>query len=412
MAGSVKILSDVPRVGRVARRPIHTFNLKQRPMVLQPFMIAPVLPGETLKNLLLQARVVTAPIKNSLIGWWNEYYFFYVKHSQLDGVDDFKAMMLDLEHTVGNAPTAFTQLYQVSTSGVAWLEQSLKLITEEYFRDEGEAWDNVTIDGLPVVALNRNSWLDSLVDSTTLETGGDLGDLETAAEDVTLRELDKAFQTYQFLQANELTNMTYEEFLKTHGVRGALTRDPRTPELIRYVRDWTYPSNTIDPTDGSATAACSWSVSERADKDRFFAEPGFIVGITCARPKLYLCKQKASLVQHLDNALMWLPAIMRDDPYTSLREFANNAGPLAGNVTNAYTVDVRDLWLYGDQFANYDLDADATGVGVDLPTTAGQHKYPTEAMLDTVYVSGDCAEGIKQDGVVSLNVMGAQRDAT
>lgn len=406
----VMILNDVQRTGRVARRPMHTFNLKHRPMVLQPMCIAPVIPGETMKNLLLQSRVVTAPIKNSLIGWWLEYYFFYVKHSQLDGADDFKAMMLDLEHSVGNAATVSVPLYQHEASGIGWLEQSLKLITEEYFRDEGEAWDNVTIDGLPVVAVNRNSWMDSLRDATTMPTGGDIGDVNAVAEDATIAELDKAFQTYQFLLAQNLTNMTYEEFLKSHGVRGALTRDPRTPELIRYVRDWTYPSNTIDPEDGSATAACSWSVSERADKDRFFAEPGFIVGITCARPKVYLAKQKSSLVQWLDNALAWLPAIMRDDPYTSLREFANTTGPLDGNVTNGYWVDLRDLYLYGDQFANYDLDADATGVAVDLPTAAQQHKYPTEAMLDTLYVSADCAAGVLQDGIVTLNILGKQQD--
>lgn len=406
------LLQDVQRVGRVARRPIHTFNLKQRPMVIQPFMAAPVLPGETLKNLLLQSRVVTAPIKNSLIGWWLEYYFFYVKHSQLDGADDFKAMMLDLEHTVGNAPSVDAALYQASTAGVNWLGQSLKLITEEYFRDEGEAWNNVTIDGLPVVSLNRNSWLDSIRDATTVPTGGDLGDLETAAEDVTIAELDSAFRTYQFLLAQNLTNQTYEEWLATYGVRGALARDPRTPELIRYTRDWTYPSNTIDPADGSATAACSWSIQERADKDRFFAEPGFIIGLTCARPKLYLCKQKSSLVQYLDNALAWMPAVMRDDPYTSLREFTNAQGPLAGNITNGYWIDLRDLYLWGDQFANYDLDADTTGVGVDLPTAAGEAKYPTEAMLDTLYVSADCQNGVLQDGIVSLNVLGTQRDAT
>ena len=32
----------------------------------------------------------------------------------------------------------------------------------------------------------------------------------------------------------------------------------------------------------------------------------------------------------------------------------NNAGPLAG-ATNGYWVDIRDLFLYGDQFVNYDL---------------------------------------------------------
>jgi len=32
------------------------------------------------ENLLIQSRVVTDPLQNSLIGWWQEYYIFYVKH--------------------------------------------------------------------------------------------------------------------------------------------------------------------------------------------------------------------------------------------------------------------------------------------------------------------------------------------
>ena len=74
-----------PRVGRKLRSPIHRFHLRHYPFQLQPFMLAPVIPGETMKNLLLQARVVTDPIKNGLIGWWQEYYFFYVKHRDLAG---------------------------------------------------------------------------------------------------------------------------------------------------------------------------------------------------------------------------------------------------------------------------------------------------------------------------------------
>jgi hypothetical protein len=57
--------------------------------------IAPVLPGETMKNLLLQARVVSDPIKNPLIGWWCEFYFFYVKHRDLDDRDVFTEMMVN-----------------------------------------------------------------------------------------------------------------------------------------------------------------------------------------------------------------------------------------------------------------------------------------------------------------------------
>ena len=74
---------QVPRpykgVKRVMRNPAHPWQLRTRPYQIQPCMISPVLPGETLKNLVGMSRVVTKPIANPLIGWWCEYYVFYVR---------------------------------------------------------------------------------------------------------------------------------------------------------------------------------------------------------------------------------------------------------------------------------------------------------------------------------------------
>lgn len=94
---AVVSLVNARRTGRVTRSPRHSFQLRQKPFLLQPFMIAPVMPGETMKSLLLQARAVTKPIKNPHVGWWAEYYFYYVKHRDLAGRDDFSEMMLDLD---------------------------------------------------------------------------------------------------------------------------------------------------------------------------------------------------------------------------------------------------------------------------------------------------------------------------
>lgn len=410
------MFEEVRRVGRKPRRPTHTFVLKQKPYTIQPFLLAPVLPGETLKNLLLQSRVVTDPIKHPLIGWWCEYYFFYVKHRDMDGSDDFQAMMLDLEHSLASyVPSATNAKYYQydDNGGIDWVGQCLKRVVEEYFRDEGEAWNNVTIDSMPAAAINSETWLQSAFDATTIDPGDTLGDIDTASpSDIPMETLDRARRTWEFMRANQLTNASYEDYLRTYGVRGQLVAPKNKPELIRYVRDWTYPTNTIDPTDGSAASAVSWAITERADKDRFFAEPGFIFGVSVVRPKVYLAKQKASLAQWLDNALAWMPAIMRDDPASSLRKFTSTTGPLAGNVTNGYWVDLRDLFLYGDQFANYDLDAATDGTNaIDLPTTALQHKYPTEAMVDLLFAA-DTAEYVRQDGVCSLNILSVETDAT
>ena len=55
---------NLPQVGRKTRSPQHSFNLVNRPFGIYPFMIAPVLAGETLKSALMQSRVITDPIRD------------------------------------------------------------------------------------------------------------------------------------------------------------------------------------------------------------------------------------------------------------------------------------------------------------------------------------------------------------
>ena len=69
---------DLPRQGRVSRRPEHTFHLRFRPFQIQPCLVAPVLPGETLKQAQFQMRAVADPVRNPLVGWWSSWMMFYV----------------------------------------------------------------------------------------------------------------------------------------------------------------------------------------------------------------------------------------------------------------------------------------------------------------------------------------------
>ena len=131
-------------VVRKPRRPQHPFYLEQRPWQIQPFFIPPVLPGETLQNLLAQTRIVSDPVKNSLIGWWAEQYFFYVKHRDLDERDTYTGMMIDPSVTLTSLFTAADPAsYHGATGGnrMNWVLKCLKRVTECYFRNEGEAWN-------------------------------------------------------------------------------------------------------------------------------------------------------------------------------------------------------------------------------------------------------------------------------
>ena len=116
-----------PLTNRRPRRPTHPFYVKQRPFSLTPFFIAPVLPRETLDMLLWQARAVSAPLKNPLIGHWLEYYFFYVKHRDLDDRATLTEMMLDPTANTGITAAGATSAALYTAQGtVPWVEKCLK----------------------------------------------------------------------------------------------------------------------------------------------------------------------------------------------------------------------------------------------------------------------------------------------
>lgn len=402
-------LTNLSPTGRKTRRPSHTFQVRQKPWILQPIMIAPVLPGETMKNLLLQSRAVTDPIANPLIGWWLEYYFFYVSHRNLEE-QDFLDMMLSPDYDLSAHNAVADTTYYHFGSTIPWLELCTAKVVQHYFRAESDTAAH-EIDGMPLVTINNESWLDSVINDADFITPADV-DVDNidanATDNLMASDIDKAMRMWQFQRLHGLTDMDYEDFLATYGVSVPEVQENK-PELIRFIREWQYPSNTIDPTTGVPSSAVSWAIRDRADKDRFFREPGFLVGYTVARPKVYLKGQVGAAVGLLDSALSWLPAIMRDDPYTSLKKVDALSGPLSAN-TDAYWVDLKDIFLYGDQFVNFALTATDAGL-IALPTAGLEKRYPVEADINGLFKSAT-VDLIRQDGIVTLTVLGGLVDTT
>lgn len=404
---SAAIVSKVPTTGRVLRRPQHTFQLRHKPFVIQPFLIAPVLPGETMTNLLLQSRAVTDPLNNALTGWWLEYYIFYIKHRDLDDRDEFVKMVLQPGYDLSALHSGADPDTYHSGSGLDWSRACLRRVVDEYFRDEGEVYSDHTINGNPISKVQQRNWMDSLMLATVAEAGE--GTIGPATTD-TASEIDAMMLQWEHLRAMNMTTMSYEQFLETYGVHTSAAEHNR-PELIRYLREWQYPSNTVDPTDGSVASAVSWAVAERADKDRFFKEPGFIFGVTVARPKVYFANQDGAAVNMMDSALNWLPAIMMDEPATSLIELPAGSIPVSAGTAEMWA-DVRDLFLYGDQFVNYAL-TDADSHLLALPVLDGTRTwYASTTDIDEMFVGATPASLVTQDGIVSISVKGTQVDQT
>ena len=403
-------IQAVPQRKRIARRPQYVFNLITRPYQIQPFMIAPVLPGETLQNGLMQSRVVTDPVINRLVGWWKEYYWFYVKHRDLANSAHFQAMMLDADYDLSSIYSA-AKTYHYSHAGtVDWVGECLTAVVNEYFRDEGD--NPSALDNLPVAKIMDQRWLDSVANEDDFDAPDDPEITIGGDGKVSASEIETAMRNWEFFRANGLTEMSYEDYLSSYGVRLPSVEND-VPELLRYVRQWQYPISAIDPADGSAANAVVWSMSERMDKPRFFKEPGFVFGVTVARPKLYFGTQNAGAVGLLKNAYAWLPAILTNDPRAALQKITAGAnGPLSTNTDN-YWVDLRDVFLYGDQFLNYAVATAITdGAAIAMPTAALEKKYPTAAMVDALFADATNADKIREDGVMNLNILGHQVDAT
>lgn len=405
-------IANAAKQQRITRSPSHDFWLRFRPYQIQPFMTAPVLPGETLTSAFLQARSKTPSLKSQFLGWWLEHYVFYVRLRDLPGREDFVQMILQADYDLSAYDRAMdTATYHAGT-GVDWTRECLEHIVEEYFRDETDG--TVNLDGLPQAALVQSSWLDSVKPESEQPAPDHQFPGETpVVPDGQSAEFSAHYAQFQHMQALGLVSASFEDWLKSFGVVPATKDDEEEyrPELLRYVRDFQYPSVAVDG-DGSASGRVVWSTAERLDKKRFFKEPGFVIGLTVARPKVYLSKQIGAASAALDDAYAWLPAVLRDHPFTSLKRFDPLVGgPLGNTPAEAYWVDLRDLFMHGDQMVNFDLSTGPAGT-VALPGADLQRRFAASADIDKLFTDAVAENKVESEGNARLNILGRLADHT
>lgn len=400
------VVQDMPRQRRALRSPHHPFSIRSKPYAIVPFCIAPVLPGETLKSINWQSRIVTDPIKAKLVGWHSEFYWFYVKHRDLAERDTLTAMMTNPGQdvtSIDDVTTSTDWYHGGATNNINWVKLCYIAVIEEFFREEGENWNTATIANYAAARIPQNGWWDSY-QTVTAEAADDVSVTVGVDDVVTMSELDEAMQQYELLRMQGLTTQTYEEYLMTYGVKPEQTQVNK-PELLRYTKSWQYPTNIVEPTTGVPTSAVSWSIQERADKDRYFREPGFILGLYVARPKVYLSNQRGHMAALMNDVYKWLPATL-SNPRASMK-LIDNANAVTNGLTEDFWMDFRDLMVYGDQFVNFSLTDTEYGA-VALPTAAGGFKYPTSTMTDALF-SGTTYL-VRQDGLATFQILGSVKD--
>lgn len=436
MALQAQVVQRIKTQGRRQRRPKHTFNVRHIPYVIQPFMIAPVRPGETLVDMKATASAYSAPLASRNTGGWLEHMWFYVPVTAMPDATTIMNEFVDETQALTSLTTsANAQYYYKGVTGSAnWVDQCMRAVIAEYFRGDTEdgireAWDAFTISqggvNMPIAGVVNDGMLDSLMLVSELPT-----DSSAPTEDAylgTLDGLDAKRRAYDRLRLMGFRELTFEEWLETQGINVPKTQEVHTreavPELLRHHKSFAMPANAIDPTDGSAASALVFKKEMEAKKDYLFKVPGFILGVTVARFKTYHGRQYSNAASAIFDATGFLPKIeeFREEDALALglvnaTGIAVTQGPFSSGVADAtspsgaYMYDLLDLYFRGDQFVN-ELAATDAGI-VALPTAGLQTRYPTLTMVNGFFAASatDADRMIFQDGRCDLTIMSDLRD--
>jgi len=421
----VSVASPYARTERNTRRPQHPFNVVQKPFQIQPIMFAPVLPGETLKSLLLQAQVWTDPLATTLknTGWWCEYNVFYVKHRDMPGYEvgtdglgkDLIDMFVNNESLSSHVDADGNAATYCPPGGVDFCKSALERVVDEYFRDEGEAWSVAEIDGIPICQIygrGRSDAFEKLTLAGDYEDHRVPLDIDNDGEIYVGDEMNRAFNEWAVAHDAGLVDMTYEDWMRTYG-GSAPNSDPdrvqyHRPEDLAYMRQFTYPTNTVAPSNGVPAVAAGWRVTQNLRKSYRFEEPGWLLVTQTIRPKVYLENQQGLVACMMQTRDSWLPAVLNHESTAGHLLIDDAQGPLKDIMTSDYYINVRDLLLYGEQFINY---APSGPSFMELPLATGTRRYA--AATEVMEMFSDTTNGrVRADGMISLNILGRQREQT
>lgn len=409
------------RQERITRRPATHFDLIYKPFQLQPMCCFPVLPGETMKNCMLQIQCWTDPLiaKSKNTPWHFEYFMFYVKMRDLpgweDATDGLGKDLIDMFESAesiaahqdadGNAWT------YCPPGGVDFVLEATKRIAECYFREEGEAWDKATADGVPLVKLFGRGRRD-VHDKLTLAnayTDRRAGLDWDASGTITVDDVELAYREWAAQRDGTELDMDFEDWVRAAGGRAVTKNDERDelhePEDIAHFREFTYPTNTVEPTTGTPAVAAGWRLSKQSRKQIRFQEWGWVVGYVVCRPKMLMLNQQGLYAAMMQTRETWFPPNMDPRSYSPDLLIDDATGPLkaimdAGNVD--YYVNLRDLMQHGEQFVNY-APAQASGFFATLPEADADRFYPTTTDIMSVFT--DTTNGrIRANGVVNMAI--------
>lgn len=418
MVSPLQIVQPGQTRTRKRRSPQFPIAGTMKPFGLYPLWATPVLPGETVNSMETKYRLISMPVKHPLTGAWFETWLVYVSLTDME--ENFAQMFIseDVSPAAYQAgtdrPRYFTKAGQID-----YIKLAMDAVVKAYFRDEEEPdWDTHLIDGVHMAKRSQFDWAQNLMFKPAVLDAAFLP--SALPEDGTLTPLE-------IMRMAGMSEITYEKYLMQYGVaQKDAVKESRIPEILRYTRDWTVPTNSIEPTTGRPSSAFSWSSTIKADKPKRFDEPGFLVMFGCVRPKMFDITMGASMVGELWGFGDFFPVYNLADPAAGLKliDASHKVLPYVHGITDPLMYDHRDLLSHGEQFVNdwagpYPLPTISTrtlAVGSEVHDLRGQ--YPSVANVEALFVEDDAQTPsdarmrLFYEGIASVEITGHVADTT
>lgn len=394
---------------RKTRTPAFPMAGTLTPFGLYPVMGHMVLPGETLQSASFKMRHTSLPLASPNAGAWLESWLVYFKLTDLD--EDLKESFIsDDMSTSGYTAAGDGDRYFQKAGDIEWIKMCTKKFYESYFRHETEPLGAYkTIDGVPQVKLNNRSWYQNMM----------YKDADAAVPVNDASDLYKHLQDYQILQQMGMVEMTYEKYIESYGVSNFTEKTD--PEILRFSKSWTLPSNVIEPTTGTPTSAWLWNDEIKMEKAKRFKEPGFVMLFQCVRPKMYQANIQRSMLGDMWGFSDWFPIYTVDDPTAGVKEMATDstiftAASRTDPSEKTMIYDQRDLLMHGEQFINnfsppYDLPM-STGLTMedDADPEDLRGEYATSGDVDNLFTGA--SPNLWYEGMGFMTISGHVVDHT
>lgn len=336
---------------RGERRPVFRASIEMEPWEITPFCCFPMLPGETLHNVLIDGRFVLNGCVSPLFPWYLDIQLFAVRLSDIDV--DFEAILMRDADTVPSDVTASGSLPMLgeAAGGMSVSKQCYDRICNEFWKT-----DNV----LPNSTVNTDLFIAPVkwrTDSSTYVEGESPSHILPPSSIVTPE------------MAHDLLdlNITWAETLRAYGVKVS-TGEAGVPERIMWESIARHP--TFVQSDAADTIVTRyqvlWTVREARlttrGKGIFAKEPMVVMGLATIRPEIIEGNKLFMRVNDLvDQERWWVPPFNTMDAIQDILQepgsgvTAGHAWVDAGAGVTQYNA--LDYWFMGESFTNMDWNA-------------------------------------------------------